>query len=409
MPWQAELMRTKEVSAPVLAGVQLGSAAARIRYQDRDDLVIMELAPGSTCAGVFTRNAFCAAPVHIAREHLGVVNPRLLLINSGNANAGTGSRGLQDARDSCAMAAAVLGASNEQVLPFSTGVIGEFLSMEKVGKGIDAAYQDLRPDGWQRAARAIMTTDTRPKLSRRTVELGDSTVTIMGMAKGSGMVCPDMATMLAFLATDASIEVGFLRDCLQRAVVVSFNAITVDGDTSTNDACVLAATGQVDNPNPSKDQEAGQKFFGALVALCEDLALELVRDAEGGTKLITVAVEQGASVEECRQVAYTVAHSPLVKTAFFASDANWGRILAAVGRAGLKDLELQRVEVFLGDVKIVSAGGRDPGYTEEQGQEVMQAPEIKVRICLGRGESRAQVWTSDLSHDYVTINADYRT
>lgn len=393
----------------VVAGVQLGSAAAGIRYHDRDDLVVMELATGSSCAAVFTRNAFCAAPVQVAREHLGVTHPRLLLINSGNANAGTGSRGLQDARDSCAMAAAVLGVSCEQVLPFSTGVIGEFLPTERVGEGIDAACSDLRPDGWLRAAKAIMTTDTRPKLCFRQVDLGGVTVTFAGMAKGSGMIRPDMATMLSFIATDAAVSDDFLDQSLRRAVADSFNAITVDGDTSTNDACVLVATGLASNRDLNQDQGTAERFVEVLSSLCEELALELVRDGEGATKLITVEVEQGQTDDECREVAYTIAHSPLVKTAFFAADANWGRILAAVGRAGVNGLELDRVEVYLGDTRIVSGGGRDPDYAEEKGQQVMQDREITVRILLGRGEARARVWTTDLSHDYVSINADYRS
>ena len=391
-----------------IAGVRLGCAAARLRYRDRDDLVVVELAPGSHCAAVFTRNQFCAAPVQLAREHLGVVAARALLINAGNANAGTGSRGLQDARDACAMAAAVLGVSMEQVLPFSTGVIGEYLPMARFGGGIDEACADLHGDGWERASRAIMTTDTRPKLLSRRVIIEGVPVSITGMAKGAGMIRPDMATMLAFLATDARVETAFLQQCLQAAVAGSFNAITVDGDTSTNDACVLVASGAADNPQLGPGA-AGDLFAAEVAALCEDLARELVRDAEGATKFVTVVVEQGRDTGECRQVAYTVAHSPLVKTALYASDPNWGRILAAIGRGGLEELAIGRVQIFFDDVCVVSDGGRDPGYTEEKGQAVAQLAAFTIRIVLGRGSANAQIWTTDLSHDYVSINAEYRS
>lgn len=387
-------------------GLRLGTVAAGIRYPDRPDLVIIETVAGSTAAAVFTRNAFCAAPVTVAREHLERAAPRYLLINTGNANAGTGAQGLADARAACAMVAMATGCTPEQVLPFSTGVIGEPLPMARLESAIPQAVAALSAEGWEQAARGIMTTDTRPKWVSRRMTLAGRVVTVTGIAKGSGMICPNMATMLVFLATDAVVDKPRLQRCLEHAVDGSFNAITVDGDTSTNDACVLLATGC---SGVSISDEHMAAFSGLVGEVCGELARELVRDAEGATKFITIEVEGGRDVDECRRVAYTVAHSPLVKTAFFAADPNWGRILAAVGRAGLNDLEVESLAIHLDEVCIVRDGERAADYTEERGQAVMDRPEITVRIALARGPAEARIWTSDLSHDYVTINAEYRS
>jgi glutamate N-acetyltransferase/amino-acid N-acetyltransferase len=393
-----------------VAGVRLGVAAAGIRYRDRDDLVLMELAEGSSTTAVFTRNAFCAAPVQVARAHLVSATPRALLINAGNANAGTGQNGIQAARECCRLAAGILGCSEEEIVPFSTGVIGEQLAVAKFRDGIETAAGNLNLDGWERAARAIMTTDTRPKVASRQICVGTRTVTVTGMAKGSGMICPDMATLLAFVTTDAKVERNVLHTLLEGAMQRSFNRITVDGDTSTNDACVLAATGLADNaPITSVGDEAGAILREAVAQVCEELAEAVVRDGEGASKFIRIRVVGGRNVAECRQVAYTVAHSPLVKTAFYACDANWGRILAAVGRAGLQQLDLERVQILLDDVVVACRGGRDPDYREARGAEVMAKPDILVTIVLGRGDDQAEVWTCDLSHDYVSINAAYRS
>ncbi|WP_295449066.1 bifunctional glutamate N-acetyltransferase/amino-acid acetyltransferase ArgJ [uncultured Thiodictyon sp.] len=391
-------------------GVRLAAGAAGIRYQDRNDLVLFELAAGSTCAAVFTRNAFCAAPVTLARAHLGAGAPRWWLINAGNANAGTGARGLLDASASCQALAELTGDAPERVLPFSTGVIGEHLPVERIATALPALLGQLAAGHWPEAARAIMTTDRVPKLVSRQFEVGGRTATLTGMAKGAGMICPNMATMLGFLATDVAVEPGFLAACLHSAVDRSFNAITVDGDTSTNDACVLAATGALGNaPIAAAASPDYASFQGALDAVCVELATAIVRDAEGATKLVTVRVEGAASHAEARQVGYTIAHSPLVKTALFASDPNWGRILAAIGRAGLDDLVIAGVRVWLGEVLIVDGGGRAPTYTEAAGAAVMRAPEILIRVALGRGESSAEILTCDLSYDYVRINAEYRS
>ena len=393
-----------------VAGLRLAAGAAGIRYRGRDDLVLVELREGTDCAAVFTRNAFCAAPVTLARSHLSAKAPRWWLINSGNANAGTGTRGLTDAAVTCRALADLAGVPPEQVLPFSTGVIGEPLPVERISAALPGLIAGLDPAGWSRAARAIMTTDTVPKLVSRRFELDGLTATLTGMAKGAGMICPDMATMLAFLATDAAVEPGVLQQLLRTAVDHSFNAVTVDGDTSTNDACVLAATGALGNP-PVADLLApgGTSLQAALDALCLDLATAIVRDAEGATKLVTVQVEGARDLAEARRVAYTIAHSPLVKTALFASDPNWGRILAAVGRAGMQDLDIGRVRIWLGEVLIVDGGGRAPDYTESAGAAVMREPEILIRVALGRGEAQTQVLTCDFSYDYVRINAEYRS
>ncbi len=393
-----------------VAGFRLGSAGAGIKYRDRHDLVVMEIPEGATCAAVFTRNAFCAAPVTVAKEHIAATMPRFLLINSGNANAGTGAEGLRAARESCKSLAAARGCAINQVLPFSTGVIGEHLPVDRIAGAIPEALTALSEDGWGSAARAIMTTDTVPKLSSRQIEIDGRLVTVTGMAKGSGMIHPDMATMLAYLATDVLVDRRLLQICLERAVAPSFNSISVDGDTSTNDACVLVATG-VSESLPITD-ESDPRFLSlceAVVAVCMDLARAIVLDGEGATKLVEIRIEGGANEQECRDVAYTIAHSPLVKTALFASDPNWGRILAAVGRAGITDLDIQRVGIWLDDVMIVRDGGRAADYTEAAGQRVMAQDELRIRVDLGRGEYLARVFTCDLSYDYVKINAEYRT
>ena len=392
-----------------IAGVSLGCAQAGVRYRGRDDLVALALAPGSTCAAVFTRNAFCAAPVVVAREHLAAGAPRYLLVNSGNANAGTGQPGLAAARETCARLSDLAGCRGEEVLPFSTGVIGEPLPVERIASALPGLLAGLAEDGWPRAARAIMTTDTVPKLVSREVTVGGSKIRVTGMAKGAGMICPDMATMLAFLATDAAVPAPLLQQCLVAAVEPSFNAITVDGDTSTNDACVLAATGRSGVVVDRADSAAGAALYGTVQEVCLDLARAIIRDGEGATKLVEIRVEEAQDRGEARAVAYTIAHSPLVKTALFASDPNWGRILAAVGRAGLRDLDIAGVRIWLDDVRIVCDGGRDPAYTEEAGRRVLAGREPTIRVALGRGDAEARVLTCDLSFDYVKINAEYRT
>ncbi|MBL8260514.1 MAG: bifunctional glutamate N-acetyltransferase/amino-acid acetyltransferase ArgJ [Candidatus Competibacteraceae bacterium] len=391
-----------------VAGIRLGTVCAGIKYPDRRDLVVIEAAAGTQAAAVFTQNAFCAAPVTVARAHLAAAPPRYLVINTGNANAGTGRQGLSDAEASCRALAEQAGCPMEQVLPFSTGVIGEPLPLARLIAGLPAALAALRPEGWEDAARGIMTTDTRPKWSTRRAIIEGKPVTVTGIAKGAGMIRPDMATMLAFVATDAAVPESLLKPMLAAAVAVSFNAVTVDGDTSTNDACVLLATGQAGAAIAGRD-ESHDRLATLVREVCTELAQAIIRDGEGATKFITVAVEGGQDEAECRQVAYTIAHSPLIKTAFFASDPNWGRILAAVGRAGLRDLNLERIAIHLDELCIVRDGGRAPGYTEAQGQQIMKRPEIAIRIDLGRGGSTARIWTTDLSFDYVRINAEYRT
>ncbi len=389
---------------PVITGVRLGVARAGLARGERDDVMVMQLAPGSTVAAVFTRNRFCAAPVQVAREHLAQTAPRYLVVNAGNANAGTGERGLADARRVCARLAGVAGVAEQAVLPFSTGVIGEYLDLERLLPAVERAWAGLREDGWSAAARAIMTTDTVPKGTWRRIELQAGPVTLTGIAKGSGMIRPDMATMLAYLATDARIPRERLQAMLSRAVDVSFNRITVDGDTSTNDACVLAATGRV-----AVAEHEWPRLEAALTSLAQELAQAIVRDGEGASRFVTVRVEGGASEADCLAVAYTIAHSPLVKTALFAGDPNWGRILAAVGRAPVETLLLDRVTIFLDEVCIVRAGERAEDYREEDGQRVMSRPEVTIRVDLGQGEAEADLWTCDLSYDYVRINAEYRT
>jgi glutamate N-acetyltransferase/amino-acid N-acetyltransferase len=401
----------KELSVlhPV-AGIRLGVTAAGIRKKDRRDLVLIECAPGTHTAAVFTKNRFCAAPVIVAREHLAKANPRALLINTGFANAGTGEPGLEDARASCAALATQLGCRAEEILPFSTGVIGERFPLDRIVAGLPACRAALNENGWVEAAHGIMTTDTLPKGSTRSVRLGSRMATVTGIAKGSGMICPDMATMLAFVATDAGVAPGVLQACIASAVNASFNRITVDGDTSTNDACVLLATGAAGNA--MIDRADGDDYSTLLSAITEvfmELAQAIVRDAEGATKFMTIDVRGGRSESDCLAVAYTIAHSPLVKTAFFASDPNWGRILAAIGRAPIAQLDVSKVAVYLNEVRVVHNGALDADYTESKGLAVMRLPEICIGVDLSAGSASARVWTSDLSHDYVRINAEYRS
>lgn len=393
--------------APV-PGIRVAATSLGVRKVARDDLTVFEIPAGAAVAATFTRNAFCAAPVTLAREHLRTHTPRYLVINAGNANAGTGTPGMDAARRVCALVAAAGGCASEQVLAFSTGVVGEILDTRPFEAAVPQAFEALAHDAWLRAAHAIMTTDIVCKGVSRSFELNGRTHTITGIAKGSGMIRPDMATMLSFIATDAAVEGALLRQVLGEAVDASFNCITIDGDTSTNDSCVLVATG-TEARLLAADAAGVRALRAAVTDVCTWLAHAVVRDGEGATKFITVEVSGGADVSECRQVAYTVAHSPLVKTAMFASDANWGRILAAVGRAGVEDLDIDSIRMHLGDVLIVEKGGRAASYREELGAAVMAESEIQVHIELGRGDARAFVWTCDLSHEYVSINADYRS
>jgi glutamate N-acetyltransferase/amino-acid N-acetyltransferase len=391
-----------------VSGVRLASVAAGIKKNKSNDLVLVELAEGSHCAAVFTRNKFCAAPVTLAREHLARASTRYLLINAGNANAGTGKQGMLDAVRSCQSVAQYGQCEEDQVLPFSTGVIGQNLPVDKIENALPLAFSELAEDNWLAAGRGIMTTDTRLKAVSRQFEIDGRSITITGVSKGAGMIQPNMATMLAYIATDVAIEQALLQQCLLDAVAISFNSITVDSDTSTNDACVLMATGCAGNRIITEKNADYQAFSQALQEVCLYLAQAIIRDAEGATKFITLEVNAAKSVEDARQVAYTVAHSPLVKTALFASDPNWGRILAAVGRSGV-EFELDKIQIYLDDVCIVSNGGRDAAYTEEQGQRVMDQSEILIRIDLNNGDQQARIWTSDLSYDYVKINAEYRS
>ncbi len=400
----------EELAYLSVPGVRLGAVAAGIRYKGRNDLVLMALPEGADVAAVFTRNAFCAAPVSLARENLAAAPTRYLLINSGNANAGTGARGMTDAKACCAALAAQGGCDERQVLPFSTGVIGENLPVARIEQALPALLEGLSEDGWPTAARAIMTTDTVPKLVSRRFSVDGREAVVTGMAKGAGMIHPDMATMLAYLATDLSVDRAVLQRILEQAVDPSFNSITVDGDTSTNDACVLVAGGSNDCPRiDDLESPAGQALAAAVDAVCLELATALVRDAEGATKLVSIEVDEAADRAEARDVAFTIAHSPLVKTALFASDPNWGRILAAVGRAGLEDLDIDKVRIWLDNVCIVRDGGRAADYTEQAGRSVVGLAEFSVRVRLGRGDAAARVLTCDLSYDYVKINAEYRT
>ncbi len=400
-----------------VAGLRIGVTMAGVRKANRRDLVVFALAEGAAVAGVFTRNRFCAAPVQVCREHLvgaaaggGI---RALLINTGNANAGTGADGLARARRTCDTLAGLMGVTRAQVLPFSTGVIMETLPVERIEAALPAALAALRPaDGaaWAEAAQGIMTTDTCPKAASRRFEIDGRAVTVTGISKGAGMIRPNMATMLGFVATDAVIAPALLQPLVQEAADLSFNRITIDGDTSTNDSFVLMATQRAGHaPITALDSAAGRLLREAVAAVAQQLAQAIVRDGEGATKFITVQVQGGRDEAECRLAAYAIAHSPLVKTAFFASDPNLGRILAAVGYAGIADLDQSRIDLFLDDVHVVREGGRHPDYREEDGQRVMKQSEITVRVELQRGPARTVVWTCDLSHDYVSINADYRS
>jgi glutamate N-acetyltransferase/amino-acid N-acetyltransferase len=393
-----------------VAGFKIGIASAGIKKPGRLDLVLMEVAPGSTTAAVFTKNAFCAAPVQLSRKHLVAAQPRYLVTNTGNANAGTGDPGMANAVKTCEALAELTKQAVNAVLPFSTGVIGEPLPVEKIVQALPAAIADLRADNWLRAAQGIMTTDTRPKATSRQIELGGKRITITGISKGAGMIKPNMATMLGYVATDAQVAPTTLQKVVERAVNRSFNRITIDGDTSTNDSCVLVATGQAGNAVIDGEQHAlFAEFYAAVESVFIELAQAIIRDGEGATKFVAVAVSGGVSEAECAQVAYAVAESPLVKTALFASDPNWGRILAAVGRAGLADLDVSKINLAINGVTIAERGGRSPDYTEQQGAAVMAVEEITIVIELGRGVESTTVWTTDFSHDYVTINAEYRT
>ena len=392
-----------------VAGIRLGTTRATIRKPDRRDLVVIECAPGTLAAAVFTKNRFCAAPVTLARAHLAQALPRALVINTGFANAGTGAEGLDDARRSCAALATVLNCTAHEVLPFSTGVIGDRLPVERVIAGLPGCLGALNERGWEEAAHGIMTTDTLPKGSSRRLTIDGKVVTVTGIAKGSGMICPNMATLLAFVATDAAVPLAILQQVLSTAADESFNCISVDGDTSTNDACVLLATGKSGVEIGAAQGAAYDAFYGAVLGVLAELAQAVVRDAEGATKFITIDVVQGASQADCLEVAHTIAHSPLVKTAFFASDPNWGRILAAVGRARIPQLHVDRVAIYLDDVCIVRNGARAAEYREARGQAVMAKAEIRLRVDLGDGTASARLWTCDLSHEYVRINAEYRS
>ncbi len=392
-----------------VAGVRLGIASAGIKKPGRKDVVVFELAPGSRVAGLFTTNQFCAAPVTLSRRHLAEKAPRYLLINTGNANAGTGERGMNDALACCEALAQQAGVSASEVLPFSTGVIGEPLPVQKIVSALPDALASTADNRWAEAASGIMTTDTRPKGESTKFDLGGYTVTISGISKGAGMIRPNMATMLGFIATDARIAADALQTLASELGEQSFNRITIDGDTSTNDACMLIASGQYDGPEITLDSPHLPALRDALKKVYLDLAHAIVRDGEGATKFVTIHVRGAAAQQEALDVAYTVAHSPLVKTALFASDPNWGRILAAVGRAGIADLDVNALEIHLGDVCLVRNGGRAEDYSEERGQAVMDQEEITIAIDLKRGDISETVWTCDFSHDYVTINADYRS
>jgi glutamate N-acetyltransferase/amino-acid N-acetyltransferase len=404
------LARPPAASLHPVAGVRLGVAQAGIKKPGRKDLLVIALDPGAIVAGVFTRNRFCAAPVLVAKEHLAAgPGTRALVVNTGNANAGTGSDGIARARAVCAAVAAQLGCRPVDVLPFSTGVIMEPLPVERIVAGLPQANAALRPDAWLDAAEAIMTTDTIPKARSARVEAGGRAVTVTGIAKGAGMIRPDMATMLGFVATDAPLAPADARAILAHATERSFNCITVDGDTSTNDALVLIATGAAGGPALAPGSAPFEAVRDAITDVASWLAQAIVRDGEGATKFMTLRIEGGRCVEECRRVAYAIAHSPLVKTAFFASDPNLGRLLAAIGYAGVDDLDVTKVRLYLDEVLVAADGGRHPAYHEAHGLRVMRQPEITVRAVLGRGEACATVWTCDLSYDYVKINAEYRT
>jgi len=401
-------LKEPELLSPV-KGIRLAAGASGIKKNGATDLVVIEIADGANCSAVFTQNRFRAAPVLISEIHLAKTSPRLLLINSGNANAGTGEDGHNNAIRTCQLAAAASACNYDEVLPFSTGVIGEALPVDCFEEALPNIVNTLDEDNWLLAARGIMTTDTIAKASTRSITVDGTVVTVTGIAKGSGMIKPNMATMLAYIATDASIQSDLLDESLKAAVESSFNSITVDGDTSTNDSCVLIATGQSGVPEITTKNEGYQLFCEALQEIMQELAQAIVRDAEGVTKFVEINVNNASSYDDAKTVAYTVAHSPLVKTALFASDPNWGRILAAVGRAEISQLDVDALSIYLGDVCIVQNGGRAATYTEADGQRVMSEEEITITIDMSAGYEQATVWTSDLSYDYVKINAEYRT
>ena len=397
-----------------VAGIEIGVAEAGIKKPNRKDLLVLKLAPTATVAGVFTLNRFCAAPVQISKANLAAVTAgaepiRALLVNTGNANAGTGESGLAAAQESCAALAELLGCTPQQILPFSTGVILEPLPVQRLVAGLPQAVAALTQDNWFSAAEAIMTTDTQPKAGSRTVTIEGHAVTLTGISKGAGMIKPNMATMLGFLAFDATVAQPVLDQLVKQAADKSFNCITIDGDTSTKASFMLVATGAGSLVIDSIDSPHYAELAAAVTELSTFLAQAIVRDGEGATKFMTVTVEDGRNVEECRKIAYSIAHSPLVKTAFFASDPNLGRILAAIGYAGVDDLDVGQLNLYLDDVWVAKNGGRNPDYQEQDGQRVMQQSEITIRVKLARGDATATLWTCDLSHDYVSINADYRS
>lgn len=393
-----------------VAGARLGCAEAAIKRPGRADLLLVELAPGTRVAGVFTRNAFSAAPVQLCRQRLAAPQDiRALLVNAGNANAATGDGGLDDARRTTQAVATLLGCEAAQVLPFSTGVIGQRLPVDRMTAAVPLAQMALQADGWISAMQAIMTTDTVPKGASRQVRTSQGLVTVTGIAKGVGMICPDMATLLAFVGTDARLSAAATRSALQTAVGSSFNCVTVDGDTSTNDSCVLFATGQVGAREIGESDPDYALVLQAIVEVCEQLAQAVVRDGEGATKFVTIAVDGAVDESEARRVAYAVAHSPLVKTALFASDANWGRIVMAIGKAGVRDLDPSTVSIALDGVTLIERGQPHPDYREERGAAVVAQPEFTIGIGLGRGAAGTRIWTCDFSYEYVKINAEYRT
>lgn len=393
-----------------VAGVSLGVAQAGIRYQGRDDVLVIAFAKGALSSAVFTQNLFCAAPVIVAKENLSQSSPRALLINSGNANAVTGEQGMQDAKKSCQLVATALGLAATEVLPFSTGVIGELLPMDAISKGVDLSAQNLGKASWLEAAQAIMTTDTIPKAYSHQVKIQQETITITGIAKGSGMICPNMATMLGYVVTDAKVSQALLDGITKRVAEASFNSISVDGDTSTNDAFVITATQSAQNKMIDQaDSHDAQLLEAAITHVAMQLAQAIVRDGEGATKFVEVKVSGGKSYEDCQSVAYTLAHSPLVKTALFASDPNWGRLLMAIGRAPVQDLDPKHVSVAVNGLSIVRLGQPDATYTEALGQAVFNQTELQIEVSLGDSPHQKIVWTTDLSHEYVTINADYRS
>lgn len=402
-------LKAPENLLPV-SGVKIGVAESNIRYAGRNDLVLMSLSEGTSVAAVYTKNRYCAAPVILCKEHAQKQSPQALLINAGNANAGTGALGIQNAKQSCEMVSQAIGCNATGVLPYSTGVIGEQLPMDAVQKGIELASKNMSEDNWLTAANAIMTTDIVAKAISKQVKVDGKLITITGITKGSGMICPNMATMLGYVATDAAIEPDTLQAMLTKANNQSFNRITVDSDTSTNDSLVLMSTGKAGNAIINDlNSDAGHAFYQGLESVLISLATSIIRDGEGATKFVKVDVQSGASEQDCESIAYSVAHSPLVKTALYASDPNWGRILAAIGKAPVDQLEIERVDISINGLSLIENGEPASNYTEEAGQLVFNQEEITIKVSLNLGVSNYHVWTSDLSHEYVTINADYRS